>query len=292
MSADVVQRHDGGQRFALQPLLITVAPNGARRTKADHDGLPLTAREIAETASDCVAAGAAMIHLHVRDREGRHTLDADAYREAIDAVRERVGDGIVIQITTEAVGVYKPREQFAVVREIEPEAVSLAIKEVVPPGGENEAGDFCVWAAEKGVFLQWILYSQADVVRYKSLQDAGVILRDNDFLLFVLGRYATGGVSDPRDLIPFLAEIDRSAPWAVSAFGGSEYVCAGAGLMLGGHVRVGFENNLHLKDGTLANDNASLVADVARLAGAIGRPVMDAETARRWFRSLQSGRSR
>ena len=85
------------------------APNGARKTKADHPALPITPKELAATASDCLDAGASMIHLHVRDAQGRHSLDAELYRTAMSAIRRAVGDQLVIQVTSEAAGVYQPR---------------------------------------------------------------------------------------------------------------------------------------------------------------------------------------
>src|SRR5687768_3548625 len=81
---------------------IGVAPNGGRKTKADHPALPLTARELAETAARCRDAGATMMHVHVRDRDGKHLLDADAYRTALDAIRSEVDEALVLQITSEA----------------------------------------------------------------------------------------------------------------------------------------------------------------------------------------------
>src|SRR5690554_6718411 len=97
------------------PFAIAVAPNGARRTKADHPRLPMLPDELARDAAEARAAGAAMIHLHVRDAEGKHSLDLGLYREAIAAVRDAVGDRLVVQATTEAVGRYTPREQMALV---------------------------------------------------------------------------------------------------------------------------------------------------------------------------------
>ena len=80
------------------PLILTVAPNGASKTKADHPALPMTSEEIAACAAACAEAGAAMIHLHVRDRQGGHTLDVGTYRAAIKAVRQAVGQGRVARL--------------------------------------------------------------------------------------------------------------------------------------------------------------------------------------------------
>ena len=91
----------------IAPTAIAVAPNGGRRGKNDHPALPIGPEELASTAAACLEAGAAMIHAHVRDRDGGHLLDADAYREATKAIRDAVGERLVIQITSEAVGRYQ-----------------------------------------------------------------------------------------------------------------------------------------------------------------------------------------
>jgi 3-keto-5-aminohexanoate cleavage enzyme len=90
----------------MLPVAIAVAPNGGRKVKADHPAVPLNAAELAVTAAHCLDAGAAMIHAHVRNADGSHLLDADAYRDAIAAIRTAVGDKLVIQITSEAVDKY------------------------------------------------------------------------------------------------------------------------------------------------------------------------------------------
>src|SRR5687768_3537511 len=101
-----------------QPVAIAVAPNGGRRTKTDHPALPVTTEEMAATGAAGLEAGACMMHAVVRDRLGDELLDADAYRATIAAVRAAVGDRLVIQITSEALGIYKSAQQMAVVRDV------------------------------------------------------------------------------------------------------------------------------------------------------------------------------
>lgn len=266
----------------LAPLIIAVAPNGARRTHADHAGVPVGPAEMAETAARCLDAGACMLHLHVRDAEGRHLLDAGAYAEATAAVRDRVGDRMIVQITTEAVGHYTPDQQMAVVRAVRPEAVSVAVRELVADAAaEPAAAAFFAELAEQGVLVQHILYSAEDVARFRDLRARGVIAAGTVCPLFVLGRYTAGLRSDPADLLPFLAAWEgEAAPWAMCAFGPREAACATAAMAFGGHVRVGFENNLWLPDGRVAADNAALVEQVVQAAFPAGRKPADAETAR------------
>ena len=268
------------------PLILTVAPNGARKTQADHPAVPITPAEIAATAAAAQEAGASMIHLHVRDADLKHSLDVGAYREATAAVRDAVGDKIVIQVTSEAVGIFTPQQQMAMVRDLRPEAVSLAIRELVPEGGEDEAREFLAWMVGAGILPQYILYAAEDVGRFGRLQAEGVIPPGPAFLLFVLGRYTPGQRSVPNDLLPFLSAIEAwpeaaRLPWAICAFGPKETACVTAAATLGGHARVGFENNLFLPSGAQARDNAELVAAGAAAAAAFGRPLADAATARR-----------
>jgi 3-keto-5-aminohexanoate cleavage enzyme len=268
-------------RPAWAPLVVGVAPNGARKTKADHPMLPMDAAEIARAAALCREKGAALLHLHVRDRDGQHLLDAAAYREATAAVRREAGDDLIVQITTEAVNRYPRERQIAVVRETRPEACSLAIREIVPDAAsEDEAWRLFRWMAQEKVHPQFILYAPDDVARFAALWKKGVVPWPHPFVLYVLGRYAPEQRSRPTDLLPFLAAADTAWHWSLCAFGALEGVCALMAAGLGGHARVGFENNLLLNDGTTAPDNAALVAQLARGAAGLGRRLATGNEAR------------
>lgn len=264
-----------------RPLIIAVAPNGAYKGIADHPALPISAQQIASTAAACANEGAGMLHLHVRDAHGGHSLDADTYRHAIDAVRNAVGKRLLIQVTTEAAGKFQAPAQMALVRELQPDCVSLAIRELVPDAAsEPAAAKFFAWVCDAGIIPQFILYSGEELRRYQALRDRGVIPALALPLLFVLGRYSNGQTSDPRALLPFLNELSHEAPWMMCAFGASEHRCAATAAAMDGHVRVGFENNLLLRDGALAGSNADLVMQVREVAAAIGRPLADGAMAR------------
>jgi uncharacterized protein (DUF849 family) len=271
------------------PLVVMVAPNGARRTKADHPNLPLTPAEIAAEAARCVEAGASILHLHVRADDGRHTLDPDRYLAAIDAVCRKLGGRMVIQLTTEAVGRYGPAEQMAVVRALRPEAVSLALAELMPDDGATDAAAaFLAWLRHERIAPQYILYTPAEVTRFHELRGRGVIPQRRPFALFVLGRYGEKTEAQPRDLLPFLAAHDGDCPWAACAFGRREAACVLTGAGLGGHARVGFENNLWRADGALAASNAELVEPVVAGARLLGREVADIATTRAFLAATAS----
>ena len=265
-----------------KPLILGVAPNGGRKSPADFPGLPITPEQTAAAAKAAQAAGAALIHLHVRDAGAGHSLDAGLYGEATRAVRAAVGDDMIIQMTTESLGLFTPDEQMAAVRAVKPEAASLAIKELVPDAAaENGAAEFFYWMMRHGIQAQYILYSPEEVARFQDLRLRGVVPDANPFVLFVLGRYAKDQRSQASDLLPFLA-VDGAtdANWAICAFGPLEAACATAAMSLGGHARIGFENNVFMPDGSRAPDNAALISLAADAARAIGRPLASAAQAR------------
>jgi uncharacterized protein (DUF849 family) len=170
---------------------------------------------------------------------------------------------------------------MAMVRALRPEAVSLAVRELVPTGADKrEAAKFFAWLAAERILAQLILYSDEDVHRLDDLVARGVIAETQRFVLFVLGRYSAGQRSSPDDLLPILAANRRKYTWAMCAFGPRETACAIAAASLGGHARVGFENNLTLPDGRVAPNNAALITSVVQGAVAMGRPLADADTAR------------
>ncbi len=260
------------------PIAVAVAPNGGRRTKADHPAIPLSPKELGEAAAAARAAGAAMIHVHVRKPDGTHLLDDAAYRDAIAGIAARVGDGLVIQITSEALGLYSPPEQIAVVKAVVPEAVSLALRELCPTAAEETAfAEFLLWLKANAVAPQFILYAAEEFARLNALIRRGLVPWTDPPVLFVLGRYTAGQTSAPADLLPFLAPgLRHPGHWMTCAFGRFETACATAAALLGGHVRVGFENNLHLPDGRLAADNAASIAATVRALDACGLGLADA----------------
>ena len=265
---------------AHRKVAIAVAPNGGRKTRADHPRLPVTAADLAETAAQCVEAGAAMIHLHVRDREGVHLLDADAYRAAISAVFAAVGDRLIVQITSESIGRYGPAQQMAVVLATNPEAVSLALRELAPEEKDERLfADFMLRLKGLEVWPQIILYTPEEAQRLAAMQKRGVIPFDQIAVLYVLGRYTLLRTAAPSDLLPFLGG-PRFAHWSVCAFGRREAACVTAGALLGGNVRVGFENNLALPGGERAGTNAELVGAVAGALADLGLAVETAEALR------------
>lgn len=280
MSAETAQR-----------VSITVAPNGARRGKADHGAIPLTPGEIAAEACACHAAGAAILHLHVRDAHARHSLDVGFYREAIAAVRESCD--LVIQPTTERVGVFAPADMMAVGRSLAPEMMSLNLTELLGEAGDAEQGaarDFLAELHAGGTVPQYIIYNHAELATLRDWHARGWLPQEHPFLLLVLGRYS-GSVSRPADVLGYTPELPEGWPWGLCAFGPPELACNVQAALAGGHCRVGFENNIVSAHSQPLTDNAEQVGQLAGVLDTLGFVVASPDDVRSLFGCPRRGAS-
>ena len=241
---------------------LMVAPNGARRGKADHPALPITDDEIIETARACFLAGADGIHLHIRDAAGRHLLCPNRYRALLDQLAEQV-PGMYLQVTSEAAGRYGADKQRAVMRSLKPEHVSVALREMAShPQDWPAARDFYHWAHDTGVQIQHILYSPHETLAFANALRSGLIPGQRHLVLFVQGSYARGSL-DSVELEHYLAPLaetqEMEFDWMACAFGAEETASLVRAAELGGKMRVGFENSLWHSDGTVAENNQARV---------------------------------
>jgi 3-keto-5-aminohexanoate cleavage enzyme len=198
-----------------------------------------------------------------------------------------VGDRLVVQITSEAAGLYSPDQQMAVVRSVRPEAVSLALRELSQgDAAERSFIEFLDWIHRENILSQLVLYTPDEASRLSKLLQSGNLPFDDLPVLYVLGRYSAGQRSRPADLLPFLAEgAPRFGSWMACAFGPDEIACVTAAALLGGDARVGFENNIWLPDGSLAPSNAAAVAGAAEALRRCGRTIAGADELRRRWRA-------
>ncbi len=244
----------------MRPLpRIMVAPNGARLQKTDHPALPITTAEIVTCALECQAEGAQGIHLHIRDGQAQHLLDANTYDTVVRAIKARM-PGFAVQITTEAVGVYPPDIQMDVALNAGAEMVSVAIREVAR-APRDQVQRFFSTCFERDIAVQHILYD-IDDVRLLAGSLSTHHKRHLQQLLFVLGRYDRAEASYPGQLAEFVAArsaLDFDTDWAVCAFGRSETEILAQAFKAGGKARIGFENSVYLPDGQIAKDNAAKV---------------------------------
>ena len=224
-----------------------------RRAQAprDHPRLPLTPAS-SRCAPTMPAAGASMLHVHVRDAAGRHSLEADDYRAAIEAIRARVGDALLLQLTSEAGGRYAPAEQMrARAGARAASAVSLAMRELLrDPALDAERGARLVAElAARQALMQYIVYGAEDLARCIELHADGAIPQRVPNVLFVLGAYVEQRAGRPAELLPMLAAaLPAGWPWSACAFGATELALRRQRRAAGRPCAASaFENNIALR---------------------------------------------
>ncbi|WP_087025678.1 3-keto-5-aminohexanoate cleavage protein [Thaumasiovibrio subtropicus] len=236
---------------------IIVAPNGAYKTKRDHVAIPMTLAEMCAEARQYADLGAAMVHVHVRDSAGEHTLDLPLCQHWANELQRTVGQDILVQLTTEAAGKYGAEEIAHFIAHIEAPAISVAISELFVEQHDTERGAEALQkAASRGTLIQYIVYSVADLKRYHALLAAGTLPHCPHHVLVVLGKYSEGKQASPDELTSFL-RLPMPNSWAVCAFGDDELACLDRAIAYGGDVRIGFENNLLDEDGLVASSNVA-----------------------------------
>jgi uncharacterized protein (DUF849 family) len=262
--------------------LITVAPTGAESEQAAVPVLPITLDELVAAASECQAAGAAVIHVHIRDDQGRPTLDLSRLTDTVRALRESTD--LIVQLSTGGAvsDGFGPR---LAVLDAAPDACSLTC-------GTVNFGD--------EVFLNpWPFIREL----YARTQAAGVV---PEFELFDLGQVATlhrllaelgpphgghvhcdlvmgvpGGMpGDAATLVAAVAALPAGATWSATGIGRTSIPVMLAALAAGGHLRVGLEDTVSFARGRPATGNTELVTRAATLAGLAQRPAMSPKEAR------------
>ena len=246
---------------------LMVAPNGARKIKKDHPAVPLTISETVATAKSCHEAGAGAIHLHVRDKEGQHVLDAGLYKEALNELEHQVPK-MHIQVTTEAIGKYSPADMRKLAYDVTPPGASIGTSELIPSRDpENEDIKLYKYLTEAGTKIQHILYKPEDVDLLIKLLNKAEIQINDAWCLFVIGHYS-GRISYPENISLFVKKMEEhkiNLDWAICAFGKEEMSCLEKAISLGGKIRVGFENSLFMPNGEIAPDNHVKVDAVNKL---------------------------
>jgi len=264
----------------LPELVLTAAIVGAEITRAQTPHLPITAREIADEAARCREAGAAVIHLHVRNPDGTPTQSKERFAEAIDAIRAKT-DCIIQTSTGGAVGMsIDERAQPLACR---PEMASLNCGSVnfgddVFVNTRPQIRDLARRLREAGSIPELECYDVGHVEEALALAREGLIGAPLHFQ-FVLG--IPGGIGATEANVGYLRTlVPPGATWAIAAVGRYQQPMTELAILAGGHARVGLEDNIYLSKGVLAEGSAPLVARAAAYARSIGRPPVEPERAR------------
>lgn len=265
------------------PVILTCCPVGAEVTRDQHPRFPYTPEEIAREAIGAVRAGAAIVHLHVREDDGTPSQDPAIFQEVIRRIQAEVDP--ILQISTGGAVTATVDDRLRPVRELKtaPEMASLTM-------GTVNFGDEVFWNppslietfahefAARGIKPELEIFEPGMMASALRLLKKGILKGPLhfDFVLGVPG--ASPGT--PRALMHMIDQLPPDATWTVAGIGAAELSLGTLAMAMGGHVRVGFEDNLFYRKGELAESNAQLVARMARIAAELNRPVATPDQAR------------
>lgn len=267
----------------MEKLIITTAICGAEVTKEHNPSVPYTVDEIAKEAEAAYKAGASIIHLHVRLDDGTPTQDKERFRLCMEAIRERCPDVIIQPSTGGAVGMSNEERLQPI--NLNPEMATLDCGTCNFGGDdifvntENTIKEFGEKMIALGIKPEIEVFDKGMIDMAIRLNKKGYIKSPMHFNL-VLG--VNGGISaTPRDLVFMAESIPQGSTFTVSGIGKGQFPMASMAIIMGGHVRVGYEDNVYLSKGVLAKSNAELVEKVVRLAKELGREIATPNEARK-----------
>lgn len=275
----------------MDKLIITVAVCGAEVTRNDTPYIPITPEEIAQQTYESYLAGASIVHLHVRDENGNPTQDLRIFKKTVSLIREKCPD-MIIQVSTGGAVWMTPEERLQSL-EADPDMATLTT------GTVNFGNDvffnsmpmierFASIMKEKGIMPEFECFDVGHINNAMTLVKKGLVQGHLHFD-FVMG--VPGGIAaNARNLVTMVDSIPPGSTWSVAGVGRHEFSMAVMAIVMGGHVRVGLEDNIYIEKGVLAKSNAELVEKVVRLAKELGRPIATAKEARQILRLEERNR--
>ncbi len=268
----------------MDKVIITAALTGSRITREKSPHIPITPEEITQSAIDCWRAGAATVHVHVRDpKTGLGTQDINLFRQVVEPLREKTN--LVLCLTTSGIpGRNLPTEERLAPLALKPELASL------DAGSINLGGDvfvnspsFLEEAAERmkkeGVKPELEVFDTGMVVTCLRMRDEGRLEEPLHFQ-FVLGT-PWGAPATPKSFLHLYEHLPSNATWSVIGIGKGHLPVSMMALTMGGHIRVGLEDNIYYQSGVLAKSNAQMVERMVRISREYGRDVASSDETRR-----------
>ncbi len=266
----------------MDKLIISCCICGAEVTKENNPAVPYTVEEIAREAKSAYDAGAALIHLHVRWDDGTPTQDKGRFQECVDAIRKVCPDVIIQPSTGGAVGMTDLERLQSTEIVPTPEMATLDCGTCNFGGDEifintdNTINNFGDIMKERGIKPECEVFDKGMIDLALKAAKKGHIDYPIHFD-FVLGVQMTATV---RDLVIMATSIPADSTWTATGIGRNAWNIAAATIAMGGHVRVGFEDNVYMDKGVLAKSNGEMVERVVQLAKLMNRPVATPAEAR------------
>ena len=267
----------------MEKLIITTCICGAEVTKEQNPAVPYTIEEIVREAKSAYDAGASIIHLHVRWDDGTPTQDTGRFQEAIDGILEVCPDVIIQPSTGGAVGMTDAERLASIEVTPTPEMATLDCGTLNFGGDEifvnteNTIINFAKIMKEKGIKPEIEVFDKGMIDIALRLDRKGLLVHPLhiDFVLGVQMRATL------RDLAFMVGSIPPGSTWTACGIGRHNFEIAAGAIIMGGHVRVGFEDSLYLAKGVLAKSNGEMVDKVVQLAKFFGREIATPDEARK-----------
>ena len=269
--------------MAVNKLIITAAITGSRIPRSRTPYIPITPEEITRSAVECWKAGASIVHIHVRNpKTGIGTQDMELFRQVIEPLREKTD--LILCLTTSGIpGRNLPTEERLQVLDFKPELASL------DAGSINLGGsifintpEFLKEAAqkmgEKNVKPELEIFDVGMIVTCLRMRNQG-FFDDPLHFQFILGT-PWGSPGTPRSLFHMCEMIPEDATWSVIGVGRTHLPMSMMALCMGGHIRVGMEDNIYYRRDQLVRKNAQFVERIARIAGEYGREIASPDESR------------
>ncbi|MGA7578100.1 MAG: 3-keto-5-aminohexanoate cleavage protein [Desulfobaccales bacterium] len=267
----------------MDKLIITAAITGSRNMRDIAPYIPITPEEIVQSSVECWNAGAAIVHIHVREPQtGFGTQNLELYRQVVTPLREKTD--LILNLTTSGIGgVNLPIEERLIPLELQPELASFDAGSINLGGGvfcnPPEFLDACALKMkEKGVKPEIEIFDLGMVVTALNMRNQQK-LADPLHFQFVLGT-PWGAPATPKSLLYLHEYLPKDATWSVIGIGRGHLPMSMMGLIMGGHIRVGMEDNLYYEKGVLAKSNAQFVDRIVRISREYGREIASPAAAR------------
>jgi len=267
----------------MEKLIITAAICGAEVKKEHNPAVPYTVDEIVREAKSAYDAGAAIIHLHVRTDDGKPTQSKERFGECIDAIRKECKDVIIQPSTGGAVGMSDMERLQSIDVSPTPEYATLDCGTCNFGGDEifvntdNTIFDFAKIMQEKGIKPELECFDKGMVDIALKADKKGLLVHPLHFN-FVLGVQMSATL---RDLAFCVGSIPHGSTWTACGIGKYAFDMVAGAIIMGGHVRVGFEDTIYIEKGVLAKSNGQLIEKAANLAKLLGREIATPNEARR-----------
>jgi len=268
----------------MEKLIITVAPTGSVPRKKDTTYVPVTSDEIAETAYLCEQEGASVIHVHCRDKSENPTSDYNAFKETVNKIRKRTH--LIIMVSTSGVA-GKSDENRAEPLKTNPEMASLTTGSLNFAGRKPSSVYVNTWETitflakkmlEENIKPEMEAFEVGFIQQGIKLAEQGIVKQPAHFQL-VMG--VDGGIpAAPDNLLHMCRQLPTNATFCVAGIGRWQLSMTTMAIILGGHVRVGLEDNVYYSKGKLA-PNEEFVARSRRMAEELQREIATPEEARK-----------